>query len=105
MSFNLNNLYPKPAIYNNAAVADQRIATESILVTGFSSLAPTTNMVMLDIQDGDVMCTVDGSEPTSTNGHKLAVGNYYMWSAAMAAQARFIAVSTSGSIHASQLQM
>ncbi len=32
------------------------------------------NMIVLDVQDADVMCTFDGSAPTSTNGHRLYSG-------------------------------
>ena len=66
-SFNLNNIFPKPTIYRGTAVADQRL-TVSTAVVQLSAFADTTNMVMFDIQDADVMCTVDGSNPTSTNG-------------------------------------
>ena len=105
-SFNLNNIFPKPTIYRGTAVADQRL-TVSTAVVQFNTFADTTNMVMFDIQDADVMCTVDGSNPTATNGHRLINGRAYTWSTAMAQAAKFIRQSgtTDGTIHASECQL
>jgi hypothetical protein len=104
-SYNLNNLYPKPAVYRSSAVADQRL-TVSTAVVQFSAFADTTNMVMFDIQDADVMCTIDGSTPSATNGHRLINGRAYTWSTAMAQAAKFIKQGvTDGAIQASELQL
>ena len=69
-SFNLNNIFPKPAVYRGSSVADQRL-TVSTSVVQLSAFGDTTNMVMFDIQDADVMCTIDGSTPSASNGHRL----------------------------------
>jgi hypothetical protein len=104
-SYNLNNLYPKPSVYRSSAVADQRL-TVSTAVVQLSAFADTTNMVMFDIQTADVMCTIDGSTPTTTNGHRLIAGRAYTWSTAMASAAKFTKQgATDGVIHASELQM
>ena len=104
-SFNLNNIFPKPAIYRGSSVADQRLAVSSSAVQ-LSAFGDTTNMVMFDIQDADVSCTVDGSTPTGSNGHRLYAGRAYTWSTAMAASAKFIQQgATAAVIHASELQM
>jgi hypothetical protein len=104
-SFNLNNIFPKPAIYRGSSVADQRLTVSSTAVQ-LSAFGDTTNMVMFDIQDADVMCTIDGSTPTSTNGHRLYQGRAYTWSTAMAQAAKFIRqAGTDAVIHASECQL
>jgi hypothetical protein len=104
-SFNLNNIFPKPAIYRGSSVADQRLTVSSTAVQ-LSAFGDTTNMVMFDIQDADVMCTIDGSTPTSSNGHRLYQGRAYTWSTAMAQAAKFIRqAGTDAVIHASECQL
>ena len=104
-SFNLNNIFPKPAIYRNSPVIDQRLVVAASVVQ-FSPFNEITDMVMFDIQDADVSCTVDGSTPSASNGHRLYAGRAYTWSTAMAASAKFIQQgATSAVIHASELQM
>jgi hypothetical protein len=104
-SFNLNNIFPKPAIYRGSSVADQRLTVSSSAVQ-LSAFGDTTNMVMFDIQDADVMCTIDGSTPTSSNGHRLYQGRAYTWSTAMAQAAKFIRqAGTDAVIHASECQL
>ncbi len=107
MSFNLNNYYPKPSIYRGSPVADQNLYI-SIGFYEFLDFAPTTTMVMFDIQNGDVLCTVDGSAPNPTapiNGHFLKAGTMYTWSAEMAKRARFCGIDIPPTIHLSELQM
>ncbi len=104
-TMNLNNIFPKPSIYRSNPVADQRLAV-STGVAQFAAFSDTTNMVMFDIQDADVMCTVDGSTPTASNGHRLYQGRQYTWSTAMAAAAKFTRqAGTDAAIHASELQL
>ena len=104
-SFNLNNIFPKPAVYRGSSVADQRL-TVSTGVVQLSAFGDTTNMVMFDIQDADVMCTIDDSTPSASNGHRLYQGRAYTWSTAMAQAAKFIRQgSTDGVIHASECQL
>ena len=106
-SFNLNNIFPKPAYYRNSAVADQRLTVDNTVGgVQFSAFNETTNMVVLDVQDADVMCTFDGSAPTSTNGHRLYSGSQYTWSTAAAAAAKFIRQgTTNAAIQASEFQL
>ena len=104
-SFNLNNIFPKPAVYRGSSVADQRLTVSSSVVQ-LSAFGDTTNMVMFDIQDADVMCTIDGSTPSATNGHRLYQGRAYTWSTAMAQAAKFIRqAGTDAVIHASECQL
>jgi hypothetical protein len=110
MAFNLNNYYPKPSTYQGNAVADRSVNVFTDLGvfdfnTGALPFAPTTTMVMFDVQDANVSCTVDGTEPSSTNGHILTAGSTYIWSTAMARAAKFRMLTTSSYIHASELQM
>ena len=106
-SFNLNNIFPKPAYYRSSPVADQRLTVDATVGgVQFSASNDITNMIVLDVQDADVMCTFDGSAPTSTNGHRLYSGSQYTWSTAAAAAAKFIRQgSTSAAIHASEFQL
>lgn len=110
MAFNVNNYYPKPSTYRGSAVADRSVEVSTGLGvfdfnTGTFPFAPTTTMVMFDVQNANVSCTVDGTEPTSTNGHILTAGSTYIWSVAMAQAAKFRLLTTSSYIHASELQM
>lgn len=104
-SYNLNNLFPKPAIYRGSAVADQRLTVSSAVVQ-LSAFNDITNMVVLDVQDADVMCTFDGSTPSATNGHRLYSGSHFTWSTATAAAAKFIRqAGTDAAIQASEFQL
>lgn len=105
MSYDLNNLYTKPAFDNaNAPVADQRITVDATAggVQGTSYTTTSVTLVDLDVQDADVMVTFDGSAPTSTNGHRLYVGSAYTWAVSRFNNAKFIRQgSTSAAIQAS----
>ena len=104
-AYNLNNLFPKPAIYRGSAVADQRLTVSSAVVQ-LSAFNDITNMVVLDVQDADVMCTFDGSTPSATNGHRLYSGSHFTWSTATAAAAKFIRqAGTDAAIQASEFQL
>ncbi len=105
----LNGLiFPKPSYDTSSnAVADQRLTVSN--AGGGVAFATTFNrisdFVMFDVQDADVYCTIDGSAPTTTNGHKLYQGRAYTWSKAMAQAAKFIrAGATDAVIHASEIQ-
>jgi hypothetical protein len=106
-SFNLNNIFPKPAWYRGSAVADQRLTVDSTVGgVQLAAFGDTTNMIVLDVQDADVMCTFDGSAPTTTNGHRLYAGSHYTWSTAAAQQAKFIRqAAANAAIQASEFQL
>lgn len=96
-----NPLYPRP----NPGIADQRLAVGTAAVQ-FSAFSATTNIVMFDVQTADVMATVDGSAPTTTNGHRLYASTSYTWSKDMMRAAKFIQQgATSATIHASELSI
>ena len=101
-SYNLNNLYPR----TNSGVADQRLTVSSTAIAFATAFNDNTTMVMFDVQGADVMCTVDGSDPTTSNGHRLYDGTTYTWSKQMAAAAKFIRqAAVDADIHASECSM
>jgi hypothetical protein len=89
----------------NGTNADARLTVSSsaVLLTSVLTIAENTTHIVWDVQDNDVMVTFDGSTPTSTNGHKLYVGEKDTWHKETARAAKFIrAGSADGVIHASQ---
>lgn len=87
-------------------VDDQRLTVDATVggVQFATAFNDKTVRVMFDVQDYDVFCTVDGSAPTTTNGHKLYAGRPYTWQKEMAAAAKFIrATANSATIHLSEL--
>ena len=106
MAMYTNLWFPKPSINNlSAVVADQRLAVADTAVGFATTFNIITDFVMFDIQGADVMCTIDGSAPTASNGHRLYNGTSYTWSKAQAQAAKFIRqASTNAAIHASELQ-
>lgn len=100
MSRNPTNLYPVPT----PGVSDQRLSVDGTAGgVQFSTFNAATVEVMFDVQTDAVFCTVDGSAPTSSNGHRLPAGTRLTWSKQMAAAARFIRETTTATIHASEL--
>ena len=93
------NFYPKP----NGTKADERLTVSSSVVPFSTVWDITTQYVLLDVQNADVMVTFDGSTPSTTNGHRMYAGTNAIWSRQAAAAAKFIRFgSTDGIIHASQ---
>ena len=102
-----NLMFPKPAYASSGAVADQRLTVSNAAggVQFGTAFNVITDFVMFDVQDADVYVTIDGSAPTTSNGHKLYQGRAYTWSRAMATAAKFIrAAATDAAIHASEIQ-
>jgi len=105
-AYNLNNLFPKPAYASSAAVADQRLTVSSTAIAFQTTFNSITDLVVLDVQGADVMVTFDGSDPTTTNGHRLYDASHYTWSRATAAAAKFIRqAGADADIHASEFQI
>lgn len=101
-SANTATYYPYPT----PGVTDQRLTVDNTVggVAFATAFNEKTRQVMFDVQDYDVMCTIDGSAPTTTNGHKLTAGSRFTWSKEMAAAAKFIRLTAnSATIHASEL--
>lgn len=108
MAYNYTNFYPVPAVLAGSSVADQRLTVDST-VGGLQFTAYTNqqaDVVVLDVQTADVMCTFDGSAPTTTNGHRLYATFQYTWNIAAFNAAKFIAATaTSGVVHASAFKL
>jgi hypothetical protein len=90
----------------NGTQADQALTVDATAGgVQFAAFHADTTHVVLDVQTADVMCTFDNSAPTSSNGHRLYVGDQYVWPKARAAAAKFIRISAvSGLIAASQMK-
>lgn len=105
MSYNLNNIYPKPTFSTvgqtngtSAAVLGQRLTITSTATVQFAAFNERSDMIILDVQAAPTYCTFDGSTPSATNGHILTNGNAYTWSQAAAKAAKFVATTTANSI-------
>ncbi|MEY4402685.1 MAG: hypothetical protein RIR91_720 [Verrucomicrobiota bacterium] len=93
------NFYPKP----NGTKADERLTVSSAIVQFATTWDITTQYIVIDVQDADVMVTFDGSSPSATNGHRLYAGSNVIWSRQAAAAAKFIRQGgTDAAVHASQ---
>ena len=95
----VTNLYPRPV----PGTSGESLSVSDSVVDFTTTYDRLTRYVVLDVQDGDVYCTFDGSNPSSTNGHKLYAGQSYTWSKDAASFAKFIrAGSVTATIYASQ---
>lgn len=93
------NLYPKPT----TGASSQRLLPTASTEATFSAFDQNTKAVSFDITTADVFMTIDGSIPSTTNGHKLYAGRAYTLSVESARAARFIAASGTPAIFASEL--
>jgi hypothetical protein len=84
---------------------DQRLTVDG--TTGgvqFSAFPDGTKQVLITSETAEIRYTLDGSAPTTTNGHVLASAEERVWNVKMAQNAKFIRTgSTSGVLHASPL--
>jgi hypothetical protein len=91
------------AMRANSAATDQRL-TVSNAVVQLSVLNAFTTQIFWTSEDAEIRVTFDGSNPTTTNGHIIAIGSSGIWSATLAGQAKFIRTgSTDGAIHATEM--
>lgn len=109
MRENLGIPYPKPSWAHSGgvstAVASQAITVTSTATKQFAAFNDITDFVMLDIQGGDVLLTVDSATPAANTAHLLYNRTNYTWSKAMALAAKFVANTTTNVvIVASELQ-
>jgi hypothetical protein len=95
----VTNLYMKPT----PGATSQRLLPTASTVASFSAVNSATKSVSFDIQSEDVFMTIDGSTPTSTNGHKLYAGRAYTISSGSAKVAKFISASGTAAIFGSEL--
>jgi hypothetical protein len=93
------NLYPKPT----PTATSQRLSPDAATEATFSAFNQNTKSVSFDVQSNDVFMTIDGSIPSTTNGHKLYSGRAYTLSVESAKAARFISSTGTAVIFASEL--
>ena len=96
----VTNLYPRP----NGTIAGENLSCPT---TGsgvsLAALDTNTKYVMIDVQDNNVIVTFDGTVPTATNGHLLLKEQGLITLSALSAKAaKFLGVTGTSVIHASQ---
>tara|TARA_B110000483_G_scaffold26312_1_gene31476 strand:- start:166 stop:471 length:306 start_codon:yes stop_codon:yes gene_type:complete len=99
MNSYISNLYLKPT----DGATSQRLSPTASTVASFSAFVRGTKAISFDVQTNDVFMTVDGSTPTTTNGHKLYAGRAYTLSVEAASVAQFLSASGTAVIFASEL--
>lgn len=95
----VTNLYLSPT----QGASAQRLSVTSATAVGFGAFDPSTNVISFDVQSADVFMTLDGSTPTTTNGHKLYAGRAYSLSIQAARVASFIADSTTAIVYGTEM--
>ena len=93
------NLYLKPT----DGATSQRLTPDTTTEATFATFQRSTKAVSFDVQTNDAFMTIDGSVPSSTNGHKIYAGRAYTLSKEAAIKARFIAAAGTSVIFASEL--
>lgn len=107
MAYNAQHpLYPQRSFNSSGAVASQSLSVSTSSVGFGTTFHVNTKLVTFDVQDQDIRCRWDGTDPTGTVGHLLVAGSSYTWDKDMAAAAKFIRKSTAtanATIFASEL--
>lgn len=87
-----------------AGAADNALTVaDSVVQHGLTLHAETTH-IMFDVQTAAVRFTVDGSDPSASNGHRMEAGDSATWPRIKMEVAKFIRESsTSAVIHMSQM--
>lgn len=71
-----------------------------------SAFPAGTQQVLITLGTAEIRYTIDGSAPTTTNGHLLSAYDERVWHVDMAVAAKFIRTgATSGVLHASPLKL
>lgn len=99
----VSNLHISPSVGKD----DTRFTVSTSVIDSSTTVVSTWNVgsvpiVLVDVQGADVMVTFDGSNPSSSNGHKLASGTAAEWSLATYSAAKWIRAGASdATVHAS----
>lgn len=103
-SVNVNNIYLKPTVVNNAGVSGQALTVSSSAVQLATSTLFNINtlFVTVDVQTNDVFVTFGNETPSTSVGHRLYVGQNYTWSKQAAQAAKFIRASADAVLYASE---
>lgn len=105
-------LYPKRAMLSASPVASSSttVSTSAVapstIYTASTAVDPVI-LVTFDVQTSDVRVRWDGTDPTSTVGHRLPAGTAYTWDVDQFNAAKFIRDSgavSDATIFASPLQ-
>ncbi len=96
-----NDLIPTPAVNDQSLTVDATAGGVQL-----SALNAATQYVFWTSDTADCRVTFDGSSPTASNGHYIPEGSSGIWSADLAADAKFIRTGTvSAVITATQMVM
>ena len=95
----VTNLYLTPT----RSASAQRLSVTSSTPVEFGSFDSSTNVISFDVQTADVFMTLDGSTPSTTNGHKLYAGRAYSLSIQAARVASFIADSSTAIVYGTEM--
>lgn len=102
---NARNNYVPTASRSGAKVADQSrtVSNTAIAMLG-TALDDNTKAVWWTLDGADARYTLDGSDPTSSNGHFAADGTSEIWHRDTAAAAKWIRdASTDANLHISEV--
>ncbi len=95
----VTNLYLSPT----QGASAQRLSVTSGTAVEFGAFDPSTNVISFDVQTADVFMTLDGSTPSTANGHKLYAGRAYSLSIQAARVASFIAASGTAIVYGTEM--
>lgn len=109
----VNPLYPRPFVRSGQSsvatgfmltVSSSSSATSFTLANFGTEATQPANLVFLDIQGANVVCTFDGKTPLyGTSGHLLQVGTNYTWQGATLFAAKFaLQTSSTATIYATE---
>jgi hypothetical protein len=98
---NMGNVPIRPTISNGAIVLGQSLPVIGVPVQ-LAPLNKDTGLVVVQIQNGNVYATFDGTDPEDGNGHILYANNSFNWNPATARSAKFMQVSGSARIMAQE---
>lgn len=95
MNTSQNLFFPKTSITGTTKVPDQptAVSTAAVSATGYTNATAGgggVSLVYLDVQIATVRCRWDGTDPTGSVGHVMAVGSQYTWPVSQWDAARFI---------------
>lgn len=80
--------YPRAT---NAASVSLAVSSSAVSPAALSNAGALTGLIFFDVQNADVMCTLDGATaPTASVGHRLVAGTNYTWEANTFQKAKFI---------------
>lgn len=107
-SYNINNLYPKPGIFNNTPLTASALTVTSSpgqLDAAFFSQNDQFTLVYLTVNNHPVYVTFDDSTPSSSNGHYWDAKTEHWLSRAAAKSAKFVHSGADAVIFASPFEV